>query len=228
MDNTVTIKGFPHGITVILNPDTDYGILKEKVAVKFRESAKFLGNTQMALRFEGRDLTGDQQIELLNIITRECNLNIVCIACDDENEDNIFVRALEKADLSPAEQNVSKTMQNATFYKGNLRSGMELTFEDNALIIGDVNPGASVNAKGSIIILGSLKGTAVAGMEGNHDAFVLALDMAPVQIRIAETIARSPDLPAKSELKEAQIAFLEDGAIYIEPVSKKVLSERTI
>ncbi|MBP5183595.1 MAG: septum site-determining protein MinC [Lachnospiraceae bacterium] len=228
MDNTVTIKGYSHGITVILNPDTDYETLKQKVAVKFRESAKFLGNTQMALRFEGRKLSGEEQIELLNIITRECNLNIVCIACDDETEDGLFVRALEKADLSPSDQTVSKTLQNARFYKGNLRSGMEMTFEENALIIGDVNPGASVNANGSIIILGSLKGNAVAGMGGNENAFVLALDMAPVQIRIAQTIARSPDHPARSESKEAQIAFLEDGAIYIEPVSKKVLSERTI
>jgi septum site-determining protein MinC len=49
--------------------------------------------------------------------------------------------------------------------------------------------------------------------------------MRPTQIRIADTIARSPDKPLKDEVKEAKIAFLEDGNIYIEPLNKSVIND---
>lgn len=224
MDQSVIIKGFNHGICVVLDPKVEYTTLKERLATKFRDSSKFLGSAQVALRFEGRKLTADQQRELLDIITDECSLTIACVVEDDPEMDQLMLAALQKVS-APV---VTEASHNAQFHKGNLRSGAELIFDSNVVIIGDVNPGASVLATGSIIVLGSLKGTAFAGTDGNDKAFVLALDMAPVQIRIADTIARSPDRPARSENKESQIAFLEDGAIYIEPVNKKVLSERKL
>jgi septum site-determining protein MinC len=49
--------------------------------------------------------------------------------------------------------------------------------------------------------------------------------MNPTQIRIADTIARAPDKPVRAEVKEAKIAFLEEGNIYIEPLNKNILSD---
>lgn len=46
-----------------------------------------------------------------------------------------------------------------------------------------------------------------------------------MQIRIADTIARSPDKPRKKEPKETKIAFWENGNIYIEPLDKDVLGD---
>lgn len=233
MDQSVVIKGFKNGLTLVLDPTVDYETIKERVAAKFKDSAKFLGNSQMALKFGGDyPLNDEQKRELISIITSVCSLNIVCILEQDEATDQLMYKAIEavanaSAKEAPQNPKAFDPSFNGRFFKGSLRSGMEEIFEGNALILGDVNPGASVVAKGSIIVLGSLRGTAFAGTEGNENAFVLALDMAPVQIRIAETIARSPDHPVRSDQKEPQIAFLEDGAIYIEPVTKKVLSERT-
>ena len=101
-----------------------------------------------------------------------------------------------------------------------------LDVETSIIILGDVNNGAKVISKGNVIILGSLKGNVFAGSAGNVDAFVIALDMKPVQIRIADTIARSPDeSPRRSKTKETRIAFWEDGNIYIEPLDKDVMSD---
>lgn len=52
------------------------------------------------------------------------------------------------------------------FYKGTLRSGQVLKCDTSIVIIGDVNPGAKIIAKGNIVILGSLKGNAYAGAAG--------------------------------------------------------------
>lgn len=218
MNNSVIIKGTKSGIIVVLDSKMDFQELKECVAKKFEESAKFLGNAKMALTFEGRQLTNDEQRELLNVINENSDLHIVCIVDMDKEKEEIFSKSLNDR-LMELQSNTGQ------FYKGNLRSGQVLEVESSIIVIGDVNPGAKVVSKGNIIILGSLKGNAFAGAAGNAKAFVVALDMEPVQIRIADTIARAPDKKSKEVVKEAKIAFVDEGNIYIETLNKSVLSD---
>lgn len=221
MDNSVIIKGLNNGIIVVLDADLDFEILKEKVTKKFKDSSKFLGNAQVALSFEGRELTNEQQLELVQIISEQSELKIVCLVVNDPDKEALFQKNIESS------QSVTNNT-NGCFYKGNLRSGQALEFDNSVVIIGDVNPGASVSSKGNIVVLGALRGTVYAGSAGNDKAFVMALDMSPVQIRIADTIARSPDNPEKTNMKEPKIAFLELDNIYIEPITRKILSEREL
>ena len=77
-----------------------------------------------------------------------------------------------------------------------------LETESSVVILGDVNPGGKVVACGNVIVLGSLKGNIFAGASGNENAFVVALDMDPMQIKIADIIARSSDSsPVRKKLK---------------------------
>ena len=112
------------------------------------------------------------------------------------------------------------------FYKGHLRSGQVLEFEQSVIVIGDVNPGASIISKGNIIILGSLRGTAFAGAAGKKNAFIVAMDMQPMQLRIADVFARASD--KGKEAAAPRIAFVEDENIYIEPLNKSVLNDITL
>lgn len=129
------------------------------------------------------------------------------------------------------------------FYKGTLRSGTELVFEHSIVVLGDVKKGAHIASSGNIIVLGALKGTAHAGMYGDRKAFVIALTMEPVQIRIAEAIARAPDrsggkekkgilfrkekksTPDKPAVYEPKIAFVEDGCIYMESIGNDIYDD---
>lgn len=218
VDNSVIIKGNKYGIIVVLSPDTDFEELKEKVTEKFRESSKFFDNAKMAISFEGRTLSNEEQRDILDIIGKNTDMHIVCVIDNDTKTEELFKKTLEQK-LMELENNTGQ------FYKGILRSGASLEFENSVVIIGDVNNGARVVSKGNIIVLGSLKGNAFAGATGNTNSFVVALDMRPTQIRIADTIARSPDKPIKDAEKETKIAFLEDGNIYIEPLNKNVLND---
>lgn len=218
VNNSVIIKGNKYGIIVVLNPDADFDDLKEQITVKFKESSKFFEKAKMAISFEGRALTNDEQREILDIISKHTDMHIVCVIDNDPEKEELFKKTLEQR-LMELDNNTGQ------FYKGILRSGASLEFENSVVIIGDVNNGARVVSKGNIIVLGSLKGNAFAGATGNTDAFVVALDMRPTQIRIGDVIARSPDKPVKDTVKEAKIAFLEDGNIYIEPLNKNVLND---
>lgn len=71
---------------------------------------------------------------------------------------------------------------------GSLRSGKRIEFEGSLVIIGDVNAGAEVIAKEHIIILGTLRGLAHAGANGNRDAMIVANEINAAQIRIADIV----------------------------------------
>lgn len=217
-NNTVVIKANNFGIIVVLDDKIEFNELKENIAKKFNESSKFLGNAQMALSFEGRKLSDDEQREILDVINESCSLQIVCIVDNNPEKEKLFKKSLD-------EKLMELNTNTGQFYKGNLRSGQVVEFETSVIVIGDVNPGAKVISKGNVIILGSLKGNVIAGATGNENSFVLALDMRPMQIRIADIIARSPDNPDQDLSKETKIAFVEDGNIYIEPLSRDVLND---
>jgi septum site-determining protein MinC len=218
VNNSVIIKGNKYGIIVVMDPKLDYEELKAIIKEKFTESNKFFENAKMAIQFEGRALTCEQEKEILDIIGENTTMQIVCVIDNDEKTEKLFKKTLEQK-LMELENNTGQ------FYKGILRSGASLEFETSVIIIGDVNHGARVVSKGNIIVLGSLRGNAFAGAGGNTNSFVVALDMRPTQIRIADTIARAPDNPVREEKKEAKIAFLEEGSIYIEPLTKSILND---
>ncbi len=218
MNNSVIIKGNKYGIVVVLSPDLPFDELKLVVAEKFNESSKFFENAKMAISFEGRLLSNDEQREILDIIGQNADMHIVCVMENDPEKEELYKKTVE--------QKLMELSNNSgQFYKGILRSGASLEFETSVIIIGDVNHGARVVSKGNIIVLGALKGNAFAGATGNTNSFVVALDMNPTQIRIADVIARAPDKPVKEEIKETKIAFLEDGNIYIEPLNKNILND---
>jgi len=73
-----------------------------------------------------------------------------------------------------------------------IRSGQTEEFPQGSLIIyGDVNSGSEVRAGGDIVILGTLRGSAYAGMNGRLSAVIIAMDFAPLQLQIGNYVNRS-------------------------------------
>lgn len=219
MNHSVMIKGTKSGIIVVLDQDLEFDVLLQQVAEKFKESSKFLGNTTIAITFEGRELNTEQEKRMVEVISENSELKIACVIEQDPQKEELFRKSLD-------DRLMELSTNTGQFYKGNLRSGQVLDAETSIIIIGDVNVGARVMSKGNIIVLGTLRGNAFAGASGNPNAFVVALHMEPVQIKIADLIARAPDKPVKKmREKQAKIAFIENGNIYIEPLSRDVLND---
>ena len=215
MNQPVVIKGNKSGLIVHLDEELEFSQLKEKVEEKFETSSDFLGSAQIALAFEGRQLSEEEKYELMECIREHSQLDIVCLIDDDAQREAYFTKTLE-------EKLSSLQGDSGQFYKGTLRSGQVLEFETSIVILGDVNVGAQVVSSGNVIVLGKMLGTVYAGASGNENSFVVALQMNPTQIRIADIIARSPDKKEETEL-ETKIAFAKEGNIYIEPLNRKVL-----
>jgi len=112
-----------------------------------------------------------------------------------------------------AEQNPA--IPQVLYLKQNLRSGQSVAHKGHLVIFGDVNPGAEVVAEGDITVWGALRGIAHAGSNGNEKAEIRALRLQPIQLRIAHSIARSPDKP-KSGSIVPETARVVNGQIRIQ------------
>ena len=222
MSSSVKIRGNKYGINVKLTANASYEDIKKDIAVCFKDAEKFLGEEKLAISFEGQYLTEQQQEELVDIVHQNCNLHIVCIMDANPEQEKRFQKSLNEAIME-------FDASTGQFYKGHQRSGQVLEFEQSVIVIGDVNPGASIISKGNIIILGSLRGTAFAGASGKQNCFIVAMDMHPIQLRIADVFARASDRqPEEKTVPEPRIAFVEDENIYIEPLTKSVLNDITL
>ena len=224
VNQSVVIKSNKYGLIVILDKELDFTRLKQEVAEKFQSSAKFFGNAQMAISFQGRKLSLEEEMELVEAITDNCQIKVVSIVDENKATEEAMKQALEKQE----EQADLMNLQDGRFYKGTLRSGQVLESETSIIILGDVNPGARVISKENVIVLGSLKGNIFVGAAGNENAFVAALSMDPMQIRIGDIIARCADGTSGKKKKaedKPKIAYVEDGNIYIEPITKEVLND---
>ena len=111
------------------------------------------------------------------------------------------------------------------YIRRTLRSGQSISSDGNIIVIGDVNPGAEIIAKGDVTVWGVLSGIAHAGSDGNNYARIRALKLNPVQIRIGEIFARRPDtvnIPYIQKTSEftPEEAYTSNGNIIIKKIQK--------
>ena len=216
----------------------------------------FDSDRQMAVTFEGRTLSNDELDQVLTVIKENSKLNIQYVMEENSELEATFYDIIQSEQASKEQESLNdveelfqitesvtdddglaekKVIHETTsdsadntgmFYRGTLRSGQTLETKDSLVIIGDVNPGATVIAGGNIIVIGALKGSVAAGSNGNYNSFVMALSMEPIQIQIADIIARSPDTKRTSKLRrEAMIAAVMNDQIFIETISKAALQD---
>ncbi|MFM7264319.1 MAG: septum site-determining protein MinC [Cyanobium sp.] len=102
-------------------------------------------------------------------------------------------------------------------HRGTLRAGDHHQVEGSVLLLGDLNACARLSASGDILVWGRLRGVAHAGCGGDRGARIVALQLRPLQLRIADAVARGPDeAPAPGLAEQARLV---NGEIHIEPAA---------
>ena len=110
------------------------------------------------------------------------------------------------------------------YHRGTLRGGQALHNLGNLVVVGDVNPGAELVASGDIVVFGALRGVAHAGAQGDRNARVIALELAPTQLRIATVIATSGADRTKRGPEHASIV---DDRIVVVPFAEAELKRES-
>ena len=109
----------------------------------------------------------------------------------------------------------------ALFVKSTCRSGESIRYRGDVVVLGDVNPGAEIEAAGDITVFGALRGAAHAGSGGWTKAAIIALRLESPRLQIgpyaglsANTTEASENRP-KSTGPGPMIAYVRRRSIYV-------------
>ncbi len=228
LEQKVTIKGTKAGIILVLDSEMPFEALAGLIAEKFRDASSFLGKNDMGLLIRGRALSEDEMDAVVRIIQENSELHISCILDEESPKEDVSFDAQQpevRGADSFDEPETDLAGDPAVIYRGNLRSGQDISSKKSIVVLGDVKPGANVTSFGSIYILGELRGNAFAGAGGDESAVIMALELDPIQLRIGSSIAISPDAEKGAKIKgkrkrfmassdkEPEIAYIENGHI---------------
>ena len=224
MKDKVRIKSFSKGLKLILDDQIPFDDLLREVAAKFVEGKNFFGNETVALTFSGRKLSEEEEMQLMDVIQYNCYLKILCIVEKDEERDKFFMKIVRLAETRKLfEVDVDQEVQ---VFRGSLQDGEKLDTPTDVVIFGDVAAGCSITTEKSILVLGSLYGSAMAGKgakAGKH--IVAALEMAPEALAIGDFKYEPPKKTKWGKKKKdvAYVAKIQDDAIVMEELTKEHL-----
>jgi len=85
MSQSVTIKSNKYGINLVLDPEIGFDELLKDVVEKFKASSTFFKNAKLALSFEGRKLSEEEEQQIISAI--ESNTSIKsCVSLKMEQD----------------------------------------------------------------------------------------------------------------------------------------------
>lgn len=200
----ITIKGTRDGLILKIDDQCAYedvlGELKEKLSLNaLLEEDRLIS---VKIQLGNRYVTKEQKEKLKEVV---------------RDNQNLVVGKIESNVLTKEEASEWKKHAEVKPLVRVVRSGQVINVEGDLLLIGDVNPGGKVMATGNIFVMGSLRGIAHAGVDGDFRAVIAASYMQPSQLRIANAISRAPD-------HETEGVYMECG--YLDEDADKILIDR--
>ncbi len=225
MKNSVILKSFSSGISVIMDDTIPYEELLADIAVKFQEADRFFKDAAVAISLEGRNLTEKQEREVLDIITQNSRLKVLCLMGRDQDK-NIKFLGIQNNLSFQKDENCGQ------FYRGSLSGGQSIETENSIIILGDVCDGSYVWSAKDIVILGSLTGEAHAGAGGGLNHVVVALEMNPSALKIGSLSyniqPQRTSLWGRKPKSTPKIAYTCNGEVLMESITKELLDGFTL
>ena len=98
-----------------------------------------------------------------------------------------------------------------------IRSGQRVYAAGDLIIVAQVSPGTEILAEGNIHVYGTLRGRALAGVQGNTEACIFCTDLQAELISIAGNYKISEDLHQNVRNRPVQI-YLDNHALIIKEI----------
>jgi septum site-determining protein MinC len=218
-EGSVIFKGSLDCLTIIMKEEVDFGSIIKQIEEKIASSGKFFKGAKLSIKYRGKELTSDQEEKVLELLKNKSGATINSFEKDTEEPVRVEAQI-------PPKQPTKIRMSNfffkgleegiTKFHRGTVRSGQLVKFDGNLVVIGDVNPGGELAATGNIVVMGSLRGIVHAGANGNKEAMVVALNLQPTQLRIADVITRAPDDSGVVGQFIPELAYVKKDMVIIE------------
>lgn len=224
----IKLKGAGDGVRIYLDASSPISDITSSLYDKLRQFRKFFGDGHCNIYFAGRELTDSDKMRLEAIVKAMLPESTVNYGERRKTEDDFAEKTLElpkdlKSEEKPADDTQFREIREvvttnfkssrARFYEGVVRGGRKVESDGHLVLVGDVEEDGKVAAVGNVIVLGRLLGQVEAGCMGSKGAYVIALDMAPSDIRISGTHSYYDKNDFRGGMKKA---YLRDDRIVTE------------
>lgn len=191
-ENAIVFKGTKDGLYIILKDDTDLKAIRAHLERKIKPSRKFFEGAKI-VNIKGKKLSLSEYNEIKDILHNDYNMTVTG-KYDEFSQDTIVEPEDTKEQPAYASLPYDDIAEGKCLtVRATVRSGQLIEYKGSIIIIGDVNPGAYIKAGGSITIMGTLRGLAHAGINGDYSTFIAAFHLMANQLRIGDIIARAPE-----------------------------------
>ncbi len=225
MKNLIVMKSFQNGISIHMDAEADFMDILAETAEKFQNARAFFKDVKVALSLEGRELTTEEEKAMIQTITDNSDVQIICLIGKNEESNKGIIKALKRVETEKEEYN-------GRFHRGSLQMGQTLETEGSVVIIGNVEKGASVVASKDIVIIGGLFGEAYAGASGDDSHFIAALKYEPQSCKIGDirykAVKEKGGLFANKNKYVPQIAYVKNNEIQVENITKELLENYSL
>lgn len=209
MSEDLVLKSFKNGIKLVMNPDIPIEQLLTSICRRFADSRKFFGDAKLAIALEGRRLS-DAEIEaVIQSIERNSDVTVTVVALKDRFFEKQM--AQKKDDFYMEKSNDFLKIVN-----DNVTPDNKVTSTYGLLITGDILEGATAECGGSIVVLGTIYGTACCGRKTGTRATVIAggIEKATISIGdVSENFSARKKKKFFSDKNEMVIVTVEDGQL---------------
>jgi septum site-determining protein MinC len=200
----ITIKGVKDGLVFVFDDTSLLVDVMKELQFKLEKTHRkilFGPLIHVQVKLGKRQLVDAEKEQIRKLITSRGNLIIQSIETD-----------LSESPLHVLDNSIKMIY-------GMIRSGQTIRHEGNVMLMSDVNPGGIIECTGDIYIMGSLRGMAHAGINGDQEAIIAASHLRPTQLRIADVISRPPD---EWGIEEAfmEFAYISNGVMEIDKISQ--------
>lgn len=235
MEQLVTVKSYSKGLTLFIREDSSMEAVLEEIEQKFKQSKAFFGEMQVAISFEGRKLSDVEETSIIEYIQTYSDLQVVCIVGKDQKIQKLFEEGTyknEKKELSYIlqKQKGIKSKCDARVIYQSLNREQEIISPETVIVYGDVNSGAKISSQKDVIILGTLYGEVMAGLDETKGHFVMAFNMQPQKLCIGDKQYKNRQIGIGmfrvNSKKLPMIAFTAEDSIVMKPVTKEILEMR--
>ena len=214
----VQLKGNRGGLQLVFAPNADFESIRADIQRKLEEGSRFF-RRGTEIQIAPGALSSANEAVLRKLFHQHGVLFRVEAAPEPKTEQTPAAPPapqpiVEAPKAIPKMEEPQMLVVNRT-----VRGGQEIKSQGSVMICGNVNAGAQIIAGGSIDIRGACKGFVHAGAYGDTSAFVVADQLMPTQIRIADRIAQPPEDMRKP--KCAERASIKNGKIVIEPMERQ-------
>ena len=200
MLNNIKISQTTEEIVLNVNVVADVEEVYEELESKISKLKDFYQAAKIPMRITGKLFTESEIEKIKKIINTEIDTEVNF----DSPSDLLGLHAIKKTFENETE--VSETK----YINYSIRSGQIEEYSGSLVIMGDVNAGGEVIAGGNIAIVGSLRGVAHAGANGNTKAIITANNIDITQVRIANQVKE-----IEEKIEKCPVCKIENNDIVI-------------